>query len=198
MVSGASEDPDLEEVVYGESTVHVSKVDRYRKDDKTKTRNSNRIKSSKHPNPNVFMLEMSISGEDRRLNSSHNKGTNKNQVQLTSHDSSSLIFNESIVSDKIMEERKAKLITTVGTGKIEELDFRREKKCFASCSNPQYALTYKNTAFMVNAKKQFGNLNSRYNISVREGQYDADDSGSVGYLKGNFSGSEFNLFQTNK
>lgn len=144
------------------------------------------------------MMEMSISGEDRRLNSSHYKGTNKNQVHLVSHDSSSLILNEATVSDKTMEERKTKLTTTVGTGNLEEFDFRREKKCFLSCSNPQYALIFKNTGFMVNAKKSFGNFNSRYNISVREGQYDAEDSGCVGYLKGNFSGSEFNLFQTGK
>ena len=134
--------------------------------------------------------------EDPRLHSNSYKRKKESNIQLTSHDSSNLIFNEHDLTDKVIQERKTKISTTVGAGKIEEFDFWREKKCFASCSNPQYALTFKNSAFLINAKKEIGNINSRYNISVKEGSYNPKEEAFVGYLKGNFSGSEFNLYQT--
>ncbi len=37
--------------------------------------------------------------------------------------------------------------------------------------NPQFTLRHKNSNFVVNAKKQFGCLNSRYNLTVEEGNF---------------------------
>lgn len=66
------------------------------------------------------MMELSSSGEDPRLHSSYIKGKNKNSnIQLTSHESSNLIFNETDLKDKVIEERLVKLNTTVGTGRSE-------------------------------------------------------------------------------
>ena len=48
---------------------------------------------------------------------------------------------------------------------------------------------------MVSAKKEMGHLNSLYVISAKEKSYDRRGKPYMGYLNGNFTGSEFNLYQ---
>ena len=62
--------------------------------------------------------------------------------------------------------------------------------------NPQYTLNFQNGDFLLNAQKQFGYLNSCYNISAVKNNYENKGEAYMGNLKGNFTGSEFNLFQS--
>ena len=62
--------------------------------------------------------------------------------------------------------------------------------------NPQYSLSFQNGDFLLNAQKQFGYFNSFYSISAVKNSYEGKGEAYMGYLKGNFTGSEFNLFQS--
>ena len=47
---------------------------------------------------------------------------------------------------------------------------------------------------VINAKKDWGHVNSVYNISCEEKYYARSGRYYAGYLKGNFGGTRFNLF----
>ena len=62
-----------------------------------------------------------------------------------------------------------------------------------SYDNPRFIFEGEGRLWM-NAKKEFGNINSRYNISCEEYGLNPRNQLYAGYLQGNFSGSCFNLF----
>lgn len=80
----------------------------------------------------------------------------------------------------------------VSSHRTTNYNFIRERTC---CSYPVYSLALKDMSLIVNAKKEFGHLNSYYNITCEEKVFESSNS-YLGYLKGNFAGTEFNLFQT--
>jgi hypothetical protein len=50
-------------------------------------------------------------------------------------------------------------------------------------------------SFIACAKKEFCHFNSYYNITAEERSFEPSSKNFIGYLKGNFSGTEFNLYQ---
>lgn len=67
-----------------------------------------------------------------------------------------------------------------------------------SYSNPVFTLSDESGRFILEGKKEWGNINSHYNITCQEGNYNSESEPYAGYLKGNFAGSCFNLFRKGK
>lgn len=56
----------------------------------------------------------------------------------------------------------------VPVGKTSRCVFAREKLCCSNFYNPEYSILLKDMTFLLTAKKEFGNINSLYNISMSE------------------------------
>ena len=139
-------------------------------------------KSSRNTsNNNIVLMSISDSTEERKF-----QAMKKNQEE-SKHDSSNIILNEDAFPNLIRRSQYINKVIPDGT--ILEYNYTREQKCCHNFVNPQYTLSLKSGGFVLNAKKQFGYLNSCYYLSVDENSYENKGSAYTGYLKGNFTGS---------
>jgi hypothetical protein len=70
----------------------------------------------------------------------------------------------------------------------------RQKNCPENFYHPEFSLLLHNDKFLLSSKKEWGHLNSHYNISHVARDYEKGKEGYAGYLKGNFGGTCFNLY----
>jgi len=63
--------------------------------------------------------------------------------------------------------------------------------------HPEYSLVFNLNKHIFSARKDWGHINSHYNISCEEKNYAKTGNYYAGYLKGNFTGTCFNLFSFN-